>query len=181
MAEVGASHLRKLCPHKNAEITGSNGKEDKGTAMVRAARLSKHHPFKAKPETQNNMLIRGARAGSCKTRTINSLHHTQTRRTGRTRTTIPWDCQIATLQRQKQYYIKKSAKKSTKGSKCTFQNTKSKCPRQGQSEPRYIIKIFVQSDKDKKHIQPYKGAISMNNNFRTSPIVTYARPETFPR
>jgi hypothetical protein len=39
----------------------------------------------------------------------------------------------------------------------------------------------MQSDKDKKHIQPYKGAISMNNNMGTSPIVTYARPETRPR
>jgi hypothetical protein len=145
--------------------------------MVRAARLSKLCPIKAKPETQNNMLSRGARARSCKTRTINALHHTQTKRTGRTRTKIPWDCPIAILQRLKRYSIKKS----TKGSKCTFQNTKLKCPRRGQREPRSIIKIFMQSDKDKKHIQPYKGAISMNNNIRTSPIVTYARQETRPR
>jgi hypothetical protein len=41
--------------------------------------------------------------------------------------------------------------------------------------------ILVQSDKDKKHVQPYKGAISMNNNIGTSLIVTYARPETRPR
>jgi hypothetical protein len=62
-AEVGASHLRKLCPHTNAEITGSNGKEVKGMAMVGAARLSKLCPIEAKPQTQINILIRGARAG----------------------------------------------------------------------------------------------------------------------
>jgi hypothetical protein len=114
------------------------------------------------------MLIRGARAGSRETRTINALHHTQTKRTGRTRMKILWDCRIAILQRLKRYSIKKS----TKGRKCTFQNSKSKRPRQGQREPKSIIKIFMQSDKDKKHIQPYKGAISMNNNIRTAPIAS---------
>jgi hypothetical protein len=43
-AEAGASHLRKLCPHTNAKITGSNGKEDEGTAIVGAACLSKLKP-----------------------------------------------------------------------------------------------------------------------------------------
>jgi hypothetical protein len=39
----------------------------------------------------------------------------------------------------------------------------------------------MQSDKDKTHIQPYQGAISMNNNIRILPIATYAHPETRPR
>jgi hypothetical protein len=39
----------------------------------------------------------------------------------------------------------------------------------------------MQSDKDKKHTQPYKGAITMNNNIWTALIVTYCRPDTRPR
>jgi hypothetical protein len=39
----------------------------------------------------------------------------------------------------------------------------------------------MQSDEDKKHTQPYKGAISMNNNIWTPLIVPYARPDTRPR
>jgi hypothetical protein len=136
--------------------------------MVGAARLSQLCPLKAKPETQINMLIRGAMVGAAclsQLRPTKALLHKQTRRTGRTtRTTIPWDCQIATLQRLKQYSIKKSTNKNTKGSKCTFRNTKSKHPRRGQSELRPIVMILMQSDKDKKHTQPYKGAITMNNN-----------------
>jgi hypothetical protein len=107
-AEAGASHPRKLRPHTNAEITGSNGKEDEGTAMVGAAHLSHLCPLKAKPETQINMLIRGAMVGAAclsQLRPTKALLHQQTRRT--TRTTIPWDCQIATLQRPKRYSIKK--------------------------------------------------------------------------
>jgi hypothetical protein len=34
----------------------------------------------------------------------------------------------------------------------------------------------MQSDKVKKHTQPYKGAITMKNNIWTSLIVTYAHP-----
>jgi hypothetical protein len=181
-AEAGASHPRKLRPHTNAEITGSNGKEDKGTAMVGAARLSQLCPLEAKPETQINMLIRGVMVGAAllsQLRPTKALLHKQTRRTGRTmRMTIPWDCQIATQQCLKRYSLKKSKNKNTKGSKCTFRNTKSKRPRRGQSKSRPIA---MQSGKDKKHTQPYKGAITMNHNTWTSLIVTYARPDTCPR
>jgi hypothetical protein len=93
--EAGAS-LEKASPSLNAEITGSNGKEDKGTAMVGAARLSQLRPLKAKPETQIYMLIRRVMVGAallsqlCPTK---ALLHKQTRRTRRTtKTTILWDC-----------------------------------------------------------------------------------------
>jgi hypothetical protein len=39
----------------------------------------------------------------------------------------------------------------------------------------------MQSDKDKKHIRPYQGAISMNNNIGILPLATYACQETRPR
>jgi hypothetical protein len=111
------------------------------------------------------MLIRGAMVGAAclsQLRPTKALLHKQTRRTGRTtRTTIPWDCRIATLQRLKRYSLKKSTNKNTKGSKCTFRNTKSKRPPRRQSKSRPIV---MQSDKDKKHTQPYQGAITMNNN-----------------
>jgi hypothetical protein len=65
-AEVGASHLRKLCPRTNAGIARSNGKEDKRTARVRAAHSSKLRPIKAKPDTQTNMLKRGQGLQLCR-------------------------------------------------------------------------------------------------------------------
>jgi hypothetical protein len=164
-AEAGAS-LEKASPSLNAEIMGSNGKEDKGKAMVGAARLSQLRPLKAKPETQINMLIRRVMVGAallsqlCPTKALLHKHTKGTRRT--TRTTIPWDCRIANLPRLKQNSLKKSTNKNTKESKCTFRSTKPKRPRRGQSESRPSA---IQSDKDKKRTQPYKGAIKRRSGW----------------
>jgi hypothetical protein len=149
-------------PALNAEIKGSNWNEDKGKAMVGATLLSQLRPLKAKPTTQINMLIRRAMVGAALLSQLcpnKALLHKHTKRTRRmVRTTIPWDCRIANLQRLKQNSLKKSKNKNTQKSKCTFQSTKPKCPRQGQSESRPSA---IKSDKDKKHTQPYKGAITM--------------------
>jgi hypothetical protein len=131
-AEAGAS-LEKASPSLNAEITGSNGNEDKGKAMFGAALLSQLRRLKAKPKTQINMLIRRVMVGAAllsQPRPTKALLHKNTKRTRRkARTTIPWDCRIANLQRLKRNSLKKSTNKNTKESKCTFRSTKPKRPR----------------------------------------------------
>jgi hypothetical protein len=165
-AEAGAS-LQKASPSLNAVITGSNETEDKGKAMVGATLLSQLCPLKAKPETQIKMLSRRAMVGAARLSQLHpnkALLHKHTKRTRRmVRTTIPWGCRIANLQRPKRNSLKKSTNKNTQESKCTFRSTKQKPPRRGQSESR----PSAQSDKDKKHTQPYKGAITMKDNIWT--------------
>jgi hypothetical protein len=107
-----------------------------------------------------------------------ALLHKHTKRTRRmVRTTIPWGCRIANLQRRKRNSLRRSTNKNTQESKCTFRSTKPKRPRRGQSESRPSA---IQSDKDKKHTQPYKGAITMKNNFWTLLVAAYAHQDTRP-
>jgi hypothetical protein len=46
------------------------------------------------------------------------------------RTTIPWDCRIANLQRLKRNYLKKNTNMNTQEGIRTFRSTKLKCSRQ---------------------------------------------------
>jgi hypothetical protein len=89
------------------------------------------------------------------------------------RATIPWGCRIANLQRPKRNSLKKKKNKNTQESKCTFQSTKQMRPRRGQ-------RPSAQSDKDKKHTQPYKGAITMKDNIWTLLVAAYAHQDTRP-
>jgi hypothetical protein len=82
------------------------------------------------------------------------------------RATIPWGCGIANLQCRKRNSLEKNKNKNTQESKCTFQSTKQTRPRRGQ-------RPSAQSDKDKKHTQPYKGAITMNDNIWTLLVAAY--------
>jgi hypothetical protein len=83
------------------------------------------------------------------------------------RATIPWGCRIANLQRPKRDSIVKNINKNTQESKCTFQSTK-------QTRPRRQQRPSAQSDKDKKHTQSYKGAITMKDNIWTLLVAAYA-------
>jgi hypothetical protein len=171
-AGVGTSLLKKVWPSINAEITGSKLTEDKGEAMVGAALSSKLRPLKAKPETQIKMLSKKAMVGTallskfCPNKAILHKYKKGTRRTERA--TIPWGCHIANLQRPKRDSIVKNINKNTQESKRTFQSTKQTRPQRGQ-------RPSAQSDKDKKNIQTYIGAITMKDNIWTLLVTAYAQ------
>jgi hypothetical protein len=74
---------------------------------------------------------------------------------------------LANLQSLKQNSLEKNTNNNTQESKCTFQSTKQMRPRRGQMPS-------AQSDKDKKHTQPYKGAITMKDNIWTLLVAAYA-------
>jgi hypothetical protein len=142
--------------------------------------LSQLRPLKAKPETQIKMLSRRTMVGAAllsQLRPNKALLHKHAKRPRRmVRTTIPWGCRIANLQRPKRNSLKKSTNKNTHESKCTFRSTKQMRPQRGQSESR----PSAQSDKDKKRTQPYKGAITMKDNIWTLLVAAYAHQDTRP-
>jgi hypothetical protein len=73
--------------------------------------------------------------------------HGQTKRMRRmVRTTIPWDCRIANLQRLKRNYLKKNKNKNTQEGKCTFRSTKLKRSRRGQSELTPLVAAYAHPD-----------------------------------
>ncbi len=74
-------------------------------------------------------------------------HGWLTKRTRRmARTTIPWDCRIANLQRLKRNSLKKNIKRNTQEGNCTFRSTKLKRSRRGQSEPTPLVAAYAHPD-----------------------------------
>jgi hypothetical protein len=79
------------------------------------------------------------------------------------RTTIPWDCRIANLQRLTRNSLKKNKNKNTQKGKCTFRSTKLKRSRQEQSKQTSLLAAYAHPDSQSISQTSHGRSLSLSN------------------